>query len=335
MPRELHVDTLLTDQAIAYIRRKPSVMRRVLPVVPVTRESDLYTIFNREDFNRSLFRDVGLGDRAPEWIPGAANDRYLVRPQHLSAPIFWRRRREANDPAQYESAIVQGLIGQARLAEDLLFAREVMVAGAWASSNQLTGVASGTPGATQFLSLRATGSSPIGLVERMKDIIRQQTMSIADRFRVVVSSDVHVVLKTHPELLTRTLASVQGGGVMQGSVKLEQMALLLDVDAYDVIDAAYITSAPGATAAIADVAAGVFLVLGDVSVGTDADMTPAAAKLFDLSGEDIVKSGEGTGAVRRWTEDARKLDMVEACVASTCEITSQWMGAIATGAIVT
>lgn len=319
MSSQLHVDRLLTDQAIAYIRANPGAARQALTSpIGVTRLSDLYPIWSREDFLRDDMRQIGYGDAAPVWRPAASRASYAIRPEALAGQIVWQERDNSDDPAGYESGIVAGLMGKALYAEDRIFAASVMLQGSWASACQLTGVSTSPTGA-QFLSFAQSGSDPIGVVERGRDIVRTQTGGQSANV-LVVSADVDRTLRTHSQIQAKINNVISANGQLLGAARREQMAALFGVDRYVVVDVARVTSVEGATATISDLSSGT-MCLFYAPAGAQMN-TPAAVKLFELRGEAVT----GVGQVRRWTAPALRSDMVEVMIGIDARITSNVSG---------
>lgn len=320
MSANLHVDRLLTDQAIAYIRTSPGAARQALTApIGVTRLSDLYPVWSQADFLRDDMRQIGYGDEAPIWRPAASRAQYQIRPEALAAQIVWQERDNSDDPAGYETGLVQGLMAKAIYAEDRIFASSVMLNTSWATSNRLVGIASGPTG-LQFLSFAQTGSDPIGQIERGRDIVRQQTGGTPANV-LVVSADVDRVLRVHPQVQNKINSVISANGVITGAARREQMAGIFGVDRYVVIDVSRVTSVEGnATVTVSDLSSGQMCLF---YAPTGAQMnTPAAVKLFELRGEAI----SGVNQVRRWTEPAKRSDIIEVMVGIDARVTSNVSG---------
>ena len=321
MSANTHVDRLLTDHAIAYIRNNPGAARQALTQpVPVTRTSDLIYVWDRADFLRDDFRGTGYGDAAPIWRPGGATVRYQIQPEALAAQIVWQERDNADDPAQYERALVEGLMSKALYAEDRVFAASVMLDTSWASSNRLVGVSS-SPTGLQFLSFAQSGSDPIGVIERGRDIARTQTGGGAVPNVLVVSADVDRTLRSHSQIQTKINAAISGNGILTGAARREQMAGIFGVDRYVVIDVARVTSVEGnATVTTTDLSSGQMCLMHAPS--SPSLVSPAAVKLFELRGPAVT----GVGAVRRWTDDRLRSDMIEAMIGIDARVTANVAG---------
>lgn len=319
MSSQLHVDRLLTDQAIAYIRANPGAARQALnSPIGVTRLSDLYYTWDRGDFLRDDMRQIGYGDAAPVWRPGAARSSYAIRPEALAAQIVWQERDNSDDPAGYETGLVEGLMSKAIYAEDRIFAASVMLNTSWATSNRLVGV-SATPSTLEFLSFAQSGSDPIGQIERGRDIVRTQTGGTPANV-LVVSADVDRTLRTHSQIQAKINSAISASGQLTGAARREQMAGILGVDRYVVIDVSRATSVEGATVAVSDLSTGQMCLM--YVPQRMALNTPAAVKLFELRGEAVT----GINQVRRWAEPRLRSDMIEVMVGIDARVTSNVSG---------
>ena len=314
--RNTHVDVLLTDQAIAFARTKPSTARRLIPFTPTDKQSNLYPVWGRGSFLRDDMRPKGRGDEAPIWRPDLSNVRYVIQPEHLKAQLIWDERDNANDPAQYERGHVLGLVGKSTYAEDRIFAATYMLNTSWASSNRYVGVSS-NPSGQQFLSFAQSGSDPYGVIELGRAIVRTQTGGQYEPNKLVVSPDVDRVLRTHPSIITRALAVVQGGGTIQGAVSRAQMAAVLGVDQYEVLDASRATSVEGAAVTVSDLSSGT-MVLAYLSDDMS-DYAPSAARVYEWSQG---RPDGAPGSIRRFKRPEKSCDEIQIETAITCQITS-------------
>ena len=306
MTRTAHVDRLLTDLAVGYVRQNPSAARLALgDPYRVKRTSDRYFVWSRDDFLRDDMALTGPGVEAPLWVPRGSTGTYQIDPYKLATLIVWEERDNADDPAGFERGKIAGLMSKARYREDALFAGRAMLNTSWAASNRLVGV-SASPSTGEFLSFIQSGSDPIGIIERGRDTVRTQTGGRAANV-LVVSADVDRTLRVHSQIQSKINSAISASGQLTGAARREQMAGILGVDRYVVIDVSRATNIEGAATAVSDLSTGQMCLMYVDPSATSDGASAQAMRFFELSGE----AYPGVGSVRRWTDDAKAADVIE------------------------
>lgn len=252
-PSQVHVDQPLTNLTIAYVQDESAfIADRVFPNVPVSKQTDKYYIYNREDFLRS--GDVKpLAPRTrPERVGmGLSTDSYAIEVRGLATDFDFQTL------ANEDTALDIRAAGARMLAHRLLIDREkrwitnYFADGVW--DTEYDGVASG-PTANQVIHWDDyTNSTPIVDVTNGK----RAAMLASGGFKpnvMVCARDVRDVLINHPDIIDR----ISGGAttVNPALVTDRMLAQVFDVEEFLVIDAIENTAAEGATESLAFLASG-------------------------------------------------------------------------------
>jgi hypothetical protein len=142
---------------------------KVFPICPVTKESDLYAIYEKGTFYRTgQMRPRPLGGRPAQTGYGITEGNYRCVEWALEHLIDDRTRQNADQPLDPDLAGMRLLQTQALIQRDTLWSQKYFVTGVWA--NDWTGVTTG-PGASQFLQWDQSGSDPIQFIRgRANDV---------------------------------------------------------------------------------------------------------------------------------------------------------------------
>lgn len=307
----LRPNALLSGFAVQYSQQKGD-LARVPGIVPVTKRSDLYRIWDRGD----RFR-VEMGKRAPGAKSAKADQRVSTTPYFcdrwsLARPLPREKISDYGSLQEAEREIVGYLSEQAFLRRALQFATRFMAAGVWTTNTAQTGVAAG-PIANQFLQWNDAASTPIRDIRAQRNVVRRSCGEWPTDF--ICDSDVFMHLCNHPTIvaLITGLGSPQNPSV----VMMQTLAAILMVERVTVIDAARNTAAEGAAVAMADVVATNCAVLGFF---TDQKEAQGAGKIF--SWPEFGGFPADVPVIKRWFDDDTDSWMYEAEQYFTAEITS-------------
>lgn len=229
--KDVHVNQPLTNISIAYIQSEQSfIADKVFPIVPVKKQSDRYFKYSKEDWMR-----VVATVRAPGTESAGGGWKVDNTPTYFAAITSVHKDIDDYTRSNADEPIDMDRDATAWVTRQLLLLREKM----WQESFFKTGVWSEdfTP-ATLW---SAGGSTPIEDVEKKRDQIESHTGYRPNV--LVVSPDVHTVLKNHSTILER-IKYTQRGVVTQ-----DLLASLFDVDRYLVAKAVIDSSHEGGTPA--------------------------------------------------------------------------------------
>lgn len=248
-PSQVHVDTPLTNLTLAYIQDQSAfIADKVFPNVPVSKQTDKYYIYNREDFLRT--GDVkALGPRTrPERVGMAlSQNSYSIDVRALATDFDFQTLANEDTSLDIRAA------GARMLTQRMLIDRE----NRWASTYFATGVWAteydGVANASNNLNTEVTqwddytNSTPIVDITTAK----RTAMLASGGFMpnvMVVTRDVRDVLINHPDILAR----LNGGATVVNTalVTNAKLAEIFEVEQFLVMDAIQNTAAEGAAEAL-------------------------------------------------------------------------------------
>lgn len=237
LPTDMHVDKFLTDLSIAYFQQADNfVAGKVFPIVPVSKASDVYPLFDRSFFWRDELAVRALGGEAPRIGYEITTDTYTALEWAVAHTIDDRVRANADDPLNPDRSAANLLTQQALVHLDKVWATTFFGTSIWGTDR----VGDPTPTGTQFLHWNSTGSDPIG-------DIRLSTFDIASETgykpnTLVIGTDAYQTLVDHSDIVGRIQYS------QKGIVTNDLLAELFDLDRVIVPMSVQNSSAEGVTA---------------------------------------------------------------------------------------
>ena len=103
--RDLHIDQVLTQIAINY-RPQNMIVDMIAPIVPVAKETDLYTVFSRAEARALESTARSRGNEARKITRSVSSAGYIVKNYALGSDIYLEDR--VNVDAAYEAELVTG-----------------------------------------------------------------------------------------------------------------------------------------------------------------------------------------------------------------------------------
>lgn len=307
----LRPNALLTGMSVKYSQSR-SELAGVPGIVPVTKRSDLYRVWDRGD----TFR-VEMGKRTPGAKSARADQRVSTTPYFCDRWSLARAlpREKISDYGSIQEAeqeIVGYLSEQAYMRRALQFASRFMAAGVWTANTAQAGVAA-APGANQFLQWNDPASTPIPVIRAQCNVIRRACGMWPTDF--ICDPDVFLHLSNHPSVL----ALVTGMGSVENPAVVLQRALAatLKVERVTVVDAARNTAAEGAAVTMADMVATNCAVLGFFTPSLNAQ---GAGKIFSWT--EFGGFPVDTPVIKRWFDDDHDSFIYEGEMYFSVEVTS-------------
>lgn len=295
----MHYDRPLTDMSVAYIQSQEKfVARKVFPQVTTEFQSDVYYVWDKDDYMRDEAQERAPNTEAAETTAKPATEPFLCKEYALKEPIPWQRRDNADKVLDMEGAAMRRISQKLLIRQDRLWTERYFKAGVWATD--LTGVTS-TPSAGQFLKWTEVGSTPVQDIDAVKDAIEEETGYRPNK--MVISPAILTVLKHHPDILDRIKYSERG------IVTIDLLKALFDLDELHVARGVFNASKKGEATQERS-----FIIDNGVLLAYAADApgieTPSAGYTF--AWQDIDSgAGEYGGGFRRYSVEARKSDFIE------------------------
>lgn len=315
--RSLHVNTLLTDFAIAHGQAMTDYVADVAcTIVDTDKKSNNYAVWSKAD----MFRDD-----MKEWADGASASSggqrvdttsiYTAKRWALKSLLTKNQRAQARGELDVEQAKVRYLMQQAKMRRDKIFRDVAFATGLWTANTEQDGVAA-APGANQFLRWDDAASTPI------EDITNGMLTVQASTGRMpnvgIIDPDTNNALKQHADIVDRFKHT------QKGIITEDLLAALFGLDEWVVFKAVENTANEESTdtATMARVPTdGLLLVHRTPSMSQD---EPTAMALFSFSEFDFV-TPEGA-AIESWFDEEVDGDWFRASQYFDIQITSNDLG---------
>lgn len=212
----VHVNRPLTNILLGYQQKALDfIADRVFPIVPVEKQSDRYFSYEKGNWYR---------DSAEERADGAESagggweidntPTYNCKVQAFHKMVSDRMRQNSDKPINLDRDATNFVGKILMIRRELNFAAKYFGTGIW------NGAADFTPG-TKW---DAANSNPINNIDDQKEIVRQKHGYEPNT--LIVTPDVHKVLKNHDEVLDRIKYT------QKGSITPELLASILEIDNY-------------------------------------------------------------------------------------------------------
>ncbi len=330
-----HPDTLLTTVALSYAKQMGDVYiaDKVFPVVPVGLPSAKY-----KTFPRSYFLQDNVGPRPDGGYPRQAGyrmseDSYSADEEALEAVITDREKVTYVGPisGSPEAAKVRLLQSQHLIHRDKAWAAAYFHTTVW--GRDLTGIASGTPSASQFLQWDNDDSDPMTLFMVESFGVGQKVGGAWRPRTLVLGVNAFVRLANHPLILGRL------GVNNTRMVDQTTLAQLLQVDKI-LVAQGVVNVGPEKETVAATEAAGDYdwivnpndalLVYSAPQPSTE---EPSGGYIFAWRGLLGAQAFDPTAAVRRGRDDRGKFDWFQVSVAYDMKVVAPELGVFFSGAV--
>jgi hypothetical protein len=235
-PRNLHVDTLLTDMSIKY-RNEAMIWPLVLPVVKVTKRSDKFLKYNKEDSYRLSNDQIGPKSLPNEVDWGKSDDNYSVKDHALADWVAQEAVDNADAPIQVEIDTNDFLNLALDLDQEQRVAALVFAAGTYPAGNKVQ-----LAGDSQW---GGNADDPIG------DLLTAIETCFQRANTVVMGSETWKKFRALPEILDAVKGATRYQGSPGGLATVDEVKGLFEVQNWLVGRARYISSKEGQAAAYA------------------------------------------------------------------------------------
>tara|TARA_R110002020_G_scaffold64898_3_gene171765 strand:+ start:2960 stop:3925 length:966 start_codon:yes stop_codon:yes gene_type:complete len=313
---DVHVNAALTNISIGYMQEANHfIADKVFPIVPVSKQSDRYFVYDEGDFYRS---EATL--RAPGTESAGAGFDIDNTPSYYAGVYAVHKDIDDQIRANSDAAIQPDRDATLFCTQQLLIKRELV----WAANNFTTGKWSADIAGGGLLNgvWSSAGSTPIEDVDKQADTILKQTGYKPNV--MCVGADVHRVLKNHPDVLDRIRYT------QEGIVTEDLLASLLGVDKYLVLRATQNTAQQGAANSMSFIGAAddALLVYAPENPGL---MVPSGGYHFAWNG--YLGAGPQGQRVKRFRMEHLAADRVEGEMAFDAKLTSAALGVFFNGCV--
>lgn len=215
-PRSVHVDTVLTNISIAYLRDQPFRAAEIFPIVRVNKQSDRYFVYTKQDWLKARATKIAPASETPGAGYTLSTDTYFADVWGFHKDVDDMTRANADTPIDPDVDATEFVTHTILLTREKEWVTRYFTTGVWGTDYQ--GVAS-NPSGNQFLQWNDAASDPVKDVRRARLQIQGTTGLRPNTF--VCSRVVYEYLTEHPIVVDR--------------VKYTQRALGEDLDSTEVV----------------------------------------------------------------------------------------------------
>jgi len=312
LPSAVHVNRPLTNISIAFRQAQTDfVADRVFPLVPVSKQSDLYYVYDSSFWFRSEMQKRAPGTESAGSDYKVSTASYLCDVYALHKDISDQVRANEDSPLNSDRDATEWLMQQAMLKREIDFASTYMAGGVW--TFEADGVASSATAAGSFdptdasnndkLHWSDAASTPVEDIRQAKRFIKTKTGMNANT--LTLSQTVYDALVDHPDIVDRIkYGQTSGGPAVAGR---EALAAIFEVDRVLISSAVQNTAEEGATAANSFIV-GKHALLSYVAPRPSI-MVPSAGYTFSWRG--LLGGSEGAFQISKFRMDPLKSDRIE------------------------
>lgn len=187
----VHVDAILTNISVAYMQNHANfVAGQVFPIVPVTKQSNVYYKYTKNDWFRDEAKPRADATESAGSGYALGTDNYLCTVYALHKDIGDQVRNNADVPLNMDRDATQWLTSRMMLREEIQWVSDYFTTGVW-----------GTDLTPANLWSDYTASDPINDIETGKEKILSTTGFEANT--LVLGYSVFRQLKNHPDIVDR------------------------------------------------------------------------------------------------------------------------------------
>jgi hypothetical protein len=281
--RQVHVDRVLTNMSIAYMQQDTQfIASKVFPPVPVTKRSDMFRVYTKDDWFRDEAAKRAPGTESAGGGYQMGTDNYFCDTYAFHKDIDDQTRDNADEDVNLDRDATNFVTQRLLLKREKLWVGTSFVPGVWAKEYQGVAVNPNT-GAGEFLQMNDVNSDPRTLIKAG----RRQIVSTTG-FRpntIVMHYDVFDALVDNPDLVDRIKYT------SRESITEDTLAQVFGVERVLVAGAIENTAKEGQAPAVMDFVYGKHMLLCYVAKSPGL-MTPSAGYTFTWSHAPLPATGD-------------------------------------------
>lgn len=235
---QVHANRPLTNLSIAYMQQsKEFVADKVFPVVPVDKSSDMYYVYDKNDWFRDEAKVRAPGTESAGSGYNLGTDNYNCLPAYaFHKDVPWDLRNDQDPGIDLDRDATELVTQRLLIRRERMFQNNYFRPGIW--GRDYTGVA-GAPAGNQFVQWSDyANSDPIGDFKTARLYIKGITgfkPNVA-----LMGEEVFETLKQHPDIIDRYKYT------QAGVITKDLIAKVLEVDRIEIGGAIYATNEEGA-----------------------------------------------------------------------------------------
>lgn len=218
---QAHIDKALTNMSVAYMQEESAfIADKVFPKIPVTKQSDVYFVYNKGDFFRDEAR---VRSGASESVGGEygveSADPYYCRVHAFHKDVTEQDRANYDEPLDADKDAQDFVTQKMLIRRETQWADKYFKKGVW--TTEISGVDS-NPSANQVIKFDNAASDPIGVISNQAVLMASKTGFKPNT--LVMTPAVFYALKNHEDILDRIKYT------QKGIVTADLLATLFEVD---------------------------------------------------------------------------------------------------------
>lgn len=241
---DLHVNAPLTNFGQKYLQDASAFVAGVaMPNLPVSKQSDLYWIFDRADWYRDEAKERADGTESEGSGFSLSTSPYYAKVYAHHKDVTDRQRANADAAVNPDNSAVEFVTRKLLIRREALFISKFFVTSVWA--NQDVGVTSGPVAGTSFLRWDVSTSDPVNDVRMAIELVQGKTGYRMNK--MLIQRQVWNRLLENDSILSRI---VGGATANTPAIVMKQLiAQLFEIDAIYILEAVWNTANKGATEA--------------------------------------------------------------------------------------
>jgi hypothetical protein len=202
---DLHVNKVLTQISVGYVRDDQWIADKVFPRVPVDSRGDIFMKYNRAEWNRTDARMRAPGTESVGSGWSYTQDNYRAEIYAFHKDITDPDRAAADDWARLDQDATRFVTRNLLLLREVHWRDKFFKTGVWGTD--LTGVAA-APGGSQFVQWDQAASNPTQQLRQLADDMEEDTGYRPNT--LVLGPRVKTVLMEHDDFIERIKYTQRG-----------------------------------------------------------------------------------------------------------------------------
>ncbi|MBL4909001.1 MAG: major capsid protein [Alteromonadaceae bacterium] len=275
---DVHVNRPLTNISVAYLQdQKNFIADSIFPNIPVSKQSDLYFMYDRGFFNRDEMKERAPGtESAGGDYTIEVDTPYYARVYSFHHDIPDQRRANTDSELAPDREATELVTRKGLIRRETLWVSKFFKAGVW--TNDRTGVDSAPVAGTSTLRWNDDASTPIEDIRASKTIVLESTGFEPNT--LVLGQKVVDALSDHPDIVDRVKYGQTANG--PAMIELSELVALFKIPRIFVMKSIVNTAKEGAANVHSFIGGAHALLV--YSAPTPGLMTPSGGYTFSWTG---------------------------------------------------
>lgn len=218
--QEVHIDKVLTNLSVKYVQDASSfIAGQVFPMVPVSKQSDKFYAYAKEDWFRDDAEKRAMGTESVGGDYEVSTDLYYAERYAFHKDVYDEERANSDDPLSPDEDATAFVTEKLLLNKENNWGRKFFVPDVWGTD--IEGASAAASGKVIYWD-NYTSSDPIKNISDYSSKISEVTGKQPNT--LVIGREVYNALKNHPDILDRIRYS------QKGVVTKDLIAELFDVE---------------------------------------------------------------------------------------------------------